>query len=162
MNHLSPGSISTGTLRTADLLVAMAGTLEALVRANFDNLTMAEVLDYGNVIGRAKDMATYEDSEETEDGQEMVYTLTAKLEPFAPPYCYFGTLEGDGADFGYWLDHGALEEFDGLRVSDLSEVGPQYGGEILLVNDHGNVSLYVQSRATARAKPSLRCIWSVV
>lgn len=35
-------------------------------------------------------------------------------------------------------------QFDGLKVSDLSEVPEEYEGEILHVNDHGNVTLYVQ------------------
>lgn len=36
-------------------------------------------------------------------------------------------------------------EFDGLTVSDLSEVPASYRGEVLHVNDHGNATFYVKS-----------------
>ena len=42
------------------------------------------------------------------------------------------------------------EDFDGLRVSDLCEVPAGYSGEVLLVNDHGNMSLYAYSRGRGR------------
>lgn len=34
-------------------------------------------------------------------------------------------------------------EFDGLVVSDTSEVPADYDGEVLHINDHGNATLYV-------------------
>lgn len=36
-------------------------------------------------------------------------------------------------------------DFDGLRISDLSEIPSSYRGEVLDVNDHGNVTLYFKS-----------------
>ncbi len=33
-------------------------------------------------------------------------------------------------------------EFEGLAVGDLSEVSENYRGEVLHINDHGNVTLY--------------------
>lgn len=48
------------------------------------------------------------------------------------------------------------DDFDGLKVSDLSEVPKDYRGEVAVVNDHGNVTLYVKS---AR---KLTEIWSIV
>lgn len=33
-------------------------------------------------------------------------------------------------------------EYDGLTVSDTSEVPKGYRGEVLHINDHGNVTLY--------------------
>lgn len=43
------------------------------------------------------------------------------------------------------------------KVSDLAEVPRDYAGEILMVNDHGNTSLYVKARTQ---EP--REIWSIV
>jgi hypothetical protein len=37
-------------------------------------------------------------------------------------------------------------EFDGLVVGDLAEVPASYRGAVLHINDHGNVSLYRQTR----------------
>lgn len=73
----------------------------------------------------------------------MVQALTDALDEFAPPYAYFGTNEGDGSDYGYWLSPSMSEDFDGLKVSDTSEVPSNYNGEVLHVNDHGNMTLYV-------------------
>lgn len=41
-------------------------------------------------------------------------------------------------------------EFDGVIVSDLSEVANSYRGLILHVNDHGNVTLYLKSARKTR------------
>lgn len=35
-----------------------------------------------------------------------------------------------------------LGEYEGLQVTDLSDVPEGYKGEVLEVNDHGNVTLY--------------------
>jgi hypothetical protein len=43
--------------------------------------------------------------------------------------------------FQSWMSD--MDDFDGLRVSDTSEVPDDYSGEVLHVNDHGNATLYV-------------------
>jgi hypothetical protein len=82
------------------------------------------------------------------------------LDEYAPPYFYFGAHPGDGSDYGFWLREDLRDDpdaFDGLRVSGLDEVPADYIGEILEVNDHGNVSLYVKSR-----NGRLRAVWGIV
>jgi hypothetical protein len=64
---------------------------------------------------------------------------------------------GDGADYGFWFFDNIEDEFDGPKVSDLRNVPKGYMGEILLFNDHGNVSLYQKVKTQ---KP--RKIWSMV
>ena len=53
---------------------------------------------------------------------------------------------GDGADYGFWVSWDSIEDaqHDGelLRVSDISEVPDDHTGSVLLVNDHGNATLY--------------------
>jgi hypothetical protein len=75
-------------------------------------------------------------------------------------YCRFGAHEGDGSDYGFWpIDIEDIKEQvreRGVVVSDLSEVPPRFNGEILLINDHGNASLYVLARK------KLKLIWSIV
>lgn len=79
-------------------------------------------------------------------------TLFDELQVFAPPLAYFGSHPGDGADYGFWLTDD-LDCFGGLAVNDrdrdceyhdLSDIPADYVGEVLHVNDHGNVTLYVQ------------------
>lgn len=60
----------------------------------------------------------------------------------------YGDLDGPG---GFNVD-----DFDGLRVSDLSEVPDDYTGEVLHVNDHGNMTLYACTDGECSE------VWSVV
>lgn len=103
------------------------------------------------------------------------------LNCYAAPYFYFGTHPGDGADYGYWLSEswdddfiniasdGSVFQYGGrviafdkeyngtpIKVSDLSDIPSWFRGEVAVVNDHGNVTLYVKTSRT------LREVWSIV
>jgi hypothetical protein len=142
MNYLSIGTITEGTLRNVDLLEAFADALEDCVTRNPElPLAMREALTKD--IWDAREMA--EADEEHDDSYELLESLTDSLQEFCSPYCYFGNTEGDGSDFGCWPDIEALEEEarqgNILKVSDLADVPDDYIGEVMLVNDHGNVTL---------------------
>lgn len=81
-----------------------------------------------------------------EEADELIDELIEALNELAPPFCYFGSHPGDGCDYGFWPDLDALEDAvrcrDILKVSDLSEVPNNYFGEVMLVNDHGNITFY--------------------
>jgi hypothetical protein len=143
------GSISSGTLRTEDLLDTFRGELAALLKRQTRRFARAR---YRALI-RAADRALANSSD---DAVDLVVELEDALNDFAPPYTTFGSHPGDGADFGFWLMDD-FEDFDGLRVNDLSEVPASWRGEVLLTNDHGNLSLYV-----AGARGRLREVWSIV
>jgi len=76
----------------------------------------------------------------------MVEELFDVLNEYAPPYVYFGANEGDGSDYGFWIDRQvlteAIENGEVLHVEDLSEVPADYEGLVLHENDHGNLTLY--------------------
>tara|TARA_Y100000310_G_C20025061_1_gene509208 strand:- start:42 stop:422 length:381 start_codon:yes stop_codon:yes gene_type:complete len=78
--------------------------------------------------------------------------LFNELNEACPPYVYFGALEGDGADYGFWPDIDTLHE-------DMRFEGEQNGDETILdglivqISDHGNVTLRDADRNE---------IWSVV
>lgn len=150
------GSISSGTLRTEDLLDAFAYELEYHVQHNAEAWCSDEGRvardSYMRAIGEAREVEDYD----SESASEMVSGLCDLLTEFAPAYGYFGSHEGDGADFGYWLSSSFSEDFDGLKVSDLADIPDDYEGEALVINDHGNMSLYSVSGQKATE------VWSVV
>ncbi len=154
-HHAPLGEISSGTHRLADLVPRFGEVLENLARKNGVIDRHAELLSRANWIVLAENW----------DGEDAVAVhdeLVEALDDFSPPYARFRTHEGDGASFGFWLDDiesikdQVTDLMNGMVVSDLSEVPERFNGEVLLVNDHGNVSLYVSARG------KFRCIWSVV
>ena len=148
MAQFQLGSISTGTLRTLDLLEAFASEAEA----------------------RCGDMATkavstahiYLDPDaivDDEQAQETLDELRFLLEDSCPPFVYFGTHPGDGADFGFWVDMDRLNEelqwerdhYPDDSVPD--ELTLDDDGVIVQVSDHGNVTVMDMER---------NVLWSVV
>lgn len=125
------GSISHGTLRTVDLLDAFASELDRLESERDDVAEARAVLTLHNA-----GWLTIADSEEA---SELVQALQDALNEFAPPYCYFGTTEGDGSDFGFWPSLDAIEELP--RVNDPADAEAM-GEDCVFVNDHGNVTVY--------------------
>ena len=117
------GSISRGTLRTVDLLEAFADELDRLESESDDVAEARAVLTLHNA-----GWLTIADSDEA---SELVQALQDALNEFAPSYCYFGTHEGDGSDFGFWPSMEAIDELPRINV-------------------HGNVTVYA-------ADGSVRC-----
>lgn len=142
------GSVSCATMREEDLIPAFVYELESqrpLKREHRRKL---------REIKRRMEQDGYYQSEDA--GWDLNEFLFDALNEYCLPYFYFGSHPGDGADYGYWLSEGFEDEFDGLKVDDLSEVPTGYTGEVLLVNDHGNMSLYAYSRGRGRE------IWGIV
>jgi len=86
MAQFQLGSISTGTLRTEDLLPVFAA---AVLRLQPETFLQAAQSPYP-------------------DDEQLAY-FEHILEDLCPPFAYFGALEGDGADFGFWPDWDALD-----------------------------------------------------
>ena len=118
---------------------------------------------------------------QSEDADDDLSSLFDALDAYSAPYFYFGSHPGDGADYGYWLSESWDEDFmtvsrnecgrfeshervtftrdnypSSIKVNDLADVPPWFRGEVAVVSDHGNISLYIK---TSRA---MREIWSVV
>jgi len=83
--------------------------------------------------------------------------LTDALQALCPTFVYFGTLEGDGSDFGFWADMDALDEaLTRHDVPDPDRDGCQVledDGVIVQISDPGNVTVMDLER---------NVIWSVV
>ena len=143
MAQFQIGSISTGTLRPEDLLPAFVSALESLspMGTNHPYLGDAyQILEQGT-----------DDESET---KELLSDIEHELGNLCPPFVYFGTLPGDGADFGFWPDMDSLHEAMQYVQIFPDEVQADYGvintdpeyltlpaeGVIVHVNDHGNVT----------------------
>jgi hypothetical protein len=98
------GSISTGTLRTEDLLEAFLAELNYLGQGKLAKKLERELTDGAAAIAELNDDVPDDYAEYIlSDAQDALAEL-------ALPYQYFGTLEGDGADFGFWFDRHAFDE----------------------------------------------------
>lgn len=145
------GSISSGTLRSEDLLSAFVDELRVIRGALPKDLYKAlRAVHTSNDYG-------------SDNAHTLVNDLADALNELAPAYGYFGAHEGDGSDFGFWLPAGWDDDFDGLRVADISEIPRDYTGEVLHVSDHGNPTLYWADAAnTSIDYPRLTEMWSLV
>jgi hypothetical protein len=89
------GTISHGTLRPQDLIPAFADALRTVNPAAYAQLTLGPWIP----------SYALEDEDAQwwyEDAQWILEDLISCLEESAPEGTYFGTLEGDGSDFGFW------------------------------------------------------------
>jgi hypothetical protein len=142
------GSVSTGTLRPEDL----ADTFAAELRYYAPRMAAKLAKDFetpDNQTDNAIDDATAEYVDALQDALSEVASRRA--------FCYFGTLEGDGADFGFWFDLASYEQgvqdreihtfSDASRMDESrrqfkrepADNRPQY---FAVISDHGNISLY--------------------
>ncbi len=123
------GSISTGTLRTEDLIPIFRNALAAT--------------------GNSGSLALHEPPV---DARDELATLEIALQEVCPPFVYFGTLEGDGADFGFWPDQDAIE--DVMTNASENEEGDAYITEYGLLAQDGHDVTYMDMERNV--------IWSTV
>lgn len=163
----SLGSVSSGTHREEDLLPAFYGVLEFLCA---QHRRVRGVGKYREVIKQAKAAERLLEKSSHDPGNgdkwEIISTMINEtlpdaLQDFSPPFCYFGTHEGDGADFGFWFSH---DDFQ-TQVSDgrvfVRATDPWSKEEILpmakrhpevnyfaFYNDHGNLTVWNREAKT--------------
>lgn len=131
------GSISSGTMRNEDLIPEFAWHLEQFAKAAAPHPGAINP-DHLDLVNEADALEDFD----SEEADELLSSLFDALNEYAPAYGYFGAHPGDGADYGFWLSESFKQDFDGLKVSDTSEVPEDYCGEVLHINDHGNMTLY--------------------
>ncbi len=162
MTQATLGSISSGTMRPEDLIPVFLNALAdcgGKCRTKYQQLAS---------IDRLTD--TYWESEEPSYDLDSLFEA---LESYAPPFAYFGTHEGDGADYGFWLCWEAIDDaiHDGVIIKveagEDRTTSPGNGDGVsqaqadrdsraeyyLSVTDHGNMTLYTLDGEE---------IWSVV
>jgi len=141
------GSISAGTLLIEDIFPAY---LDQLDKLSPNSPLSKEVWAY---------METGALLEEHENAWGIVEQIDLLLNELCPPFVYFGTLPGDGADFGFWPDMDKLNEelqwerdhYPDDSIPDALELEDY--NVIVQVSDHGNVTVMDMER---------NILWSVV
>lgn len=161
MRYADLGTVSAATHRPQDLIPSFVYALKNL---DEENNYIDTIQEGQTIINIAEKYSIENDCHSDEcsiwSNEDTSYYLNEilfeALNNFAAPYSYFGSTEGNGSDFGFWVDYEVIEmDFDGLRVSDLSEVPEDYQGNVLVINDHGNCTLY-------QTVQKFREIWSIV
>lgn len=152
------GSVSSGSLRTEDIIENVLWYVR--------NTKAPNVAIPSDIVKEAQDfldaLQADEVSEDTEtDSSEFLNdTLIPALDEISPPYFYFGSHPGDGADFGFWLCEDwrtMARENDTPVVSDDSQLPEDFsGGDWFQVSDHGNLTLNVREKGIDSE------IWSIV
>lgn len=160
MPTLPLGSISHGTLRPQDLADAI---LYALRDMEHDDKALLRDLD--TIAGHDDD----DDDDDMDDSpmewaDECISDGIYALQEYAPPFCYVGMHEGDGADLGVWPVPDAVQEAirDGsaIAIDDLADLDSLSVADCeaefaVHCNDHGNMSVY-------RLKLVAESIWACV
>ena len=137
MRNHNIGSVSSGTMRPEELIPTFLSELQRQKPLARRHRRLVKEINK-----RIHSSGYYE----LQDADYDLELLFDALSEYAPAYFFFGAHAGDGADYGYWLSECFSEDFDGLKVNDLSEVPTGFTGEVLHVNDHGNMTLYAYSR----------------
>ena len=143
------GSISTGTLLLKDLIPVFIDTIHQLTLPGVPNASV----DWTGADARLFDDGFFT----SDDADQTMVEFVEILNELCPPFIYFGTLEGDGADFGFWVDVEAIgESIRHETGSDESVSGDHVlpsENVIIQINDHGNATCYDMER---------NVIWSAV
>ena len=155
-SHVQIGSVSHGTLRNEDLIPVFFDLL-------CDIDSKRAIKDFSTDVDMFAENADEDGNYSDEDQEEISYVVEEMmdaLDEYAPPYMYFGAHQGDGSDFGFWLDHDSIET--AVQDRELLSFDDDYPddwfkGEWLHVNDHGNMTLYY-----AVGNGEHKEIWSVV
>jgi hypothetical protein len=130
------GTISHGTLANGDLIISFADALRGI--EFIDNTTRRYIAEADAI--QVLYSAGWNDIYDHEMAEELLSELISLLNVYAPPYTYFGNTDGDGSDFGFWPSEDAISELP--KFNDLSEVPEKMEDDYVVVNDHGNMTIY--------------------
>lgn len=89
MKQIPLGTISHGTMRTDDLIEAFEDFLEVYAPEKLKELHC----DWWET-----------ERTQTFKNEYLLEGLWPVMKEIAPDGCYFGATEGDGSDYGYWLE----------------------------------------------------------
>ena len=137
------GSVSTGTMRTEDLMPAFADALSLMPAYSDTEIVRRATLklldDVEKFLGSPEALPGWD----SEEAQWLMQELFDELDNHAPLHMRFGSHDGDGADFGFWptdFDDCHRITIDQGKNGDHTFVDTECN---LLVetNDHGNMTV---------------------
>lgn len=102
-NTVTLGSISHGTLRPEDLIPQFVMVAEGMG-------LQGKAVDAAKHLILAELMSHLDGTPRHDNISEVLNDLMDALNDAAPPFTRFGAHEGDGSDFGFWVDHERLDE----------------------------------------------------
>jgi hypothetical protein len=136
------GSVSSGTLRTQDLLPAFANKLQELGGEGMTLLNEAYHF--------LENVLDFQDPYDVEYPGILAHDLVEELSGRCPPFVFFGAHPDDGADFGFWPDWEALNQAMFQKYGEpliLDVRGEEtLDTTIIQVRDHGNVTVMDMDR----------------
>ena len=145
-------------------LLTCLDSLHGELPKDLECLSRMEYVDVSSIPQIAGNVSVIDDDDywDSEEAGWDIESLIGALNELCPPFVYFGTHPGDGADYGFWPDMDGLEEAVNnarghaccLKLPDDSVCLPD-DGLVVQVSDHGNVT--VMDRDS-----SYHVIWSVV
>ena len=157
-NKINIGTLIHGTLRDEDLLQAFSDELARINKTRFSEVTKAGA----HLFSESANLTAAQIVEELgEYVTDVINDLMYALNEYAPPHTYFGAIEGDGSDFGFWPDGEPFELCDTTdtitptRLANEAEWIDNDCGVIVNINDHGNVT-------AMKLQPDREVIWSAV
>ena len=167
---LEIGSISEGTLKVSDMMPTLLDLGERLLMGRKDRGEFIKVRNEWNQL--VEDVETSAEEGEMDvdidtyvPACDMFDEMIELLNSYTPDYTYLGMHHGDGANLGVWpmselLDNlGTDEEVD--RSDELPVASKVKQDHWLVVNDHGNCTLYRKVRWGRAGYRWVEC-WSVV
>ena len=129
------GSVSLGgTLRRDSFMPCLISKIISLAGDDVAILRQVEEIEENGF-----SLQNYYRSEESDKDLEILFKI---LNDFAPRHGYFGAHESDESDYGFWL--GDMDDFVGLRVGDISQVPPEFIGEVLVTDEYGRRALWAK------------------
>jgi len=123
MRKIQLGSVSTGTLRTEDLIDALSGEIKYL-----------EIPNAQKILSEANEITDFD----TENASFILEEMFEKLNEYAPPHMQFGSHDSDGANFGWWTTD--FENCHTLSIDQGKFVDTECGLYVE-VNDHGSMTV---------------------
>ena len=148
MTKITAGTVSAGTMQPCDLIPAF---MDALIDNGAADVAERLTADYQRGYDWASDSGRLRVDDETLDriqekhpdaASELITELFDELNELAPPFHYFGAIDGDGADYGFWVQVDQIREsIEGATRLVSSEYLVNLEDEVFWhVNDHGNVT----------------------
>ena len=101
LTHDYCGSVSSGTMRSCDLIPAFAGFLGMVLPKDDKRLISLheQMKRFANEYGEC----VADDDPVWNDNDWFVDTLRGWMNDIAPPGCHFETHETDGSNYGFWI-----------------------------------------------------------